>query len=75
LAKYGKKYKEGKFLQIKFPISILGILLSSSARYGPTLFTLSIAKCRGDVATLTRQRKGDVSRVGGSGSEGDRVLQ
>jgi hypothetical protein len=45
--------------------------LPMTSHYGAALFTLSIVKCYGHVATLIGRQRGDVSREGGRGSEGD----
>jgi hypothetical protein len=53
LVKY-EKYKEGKFVANHvFPIPVVGISFLVKNRYLSTLFTLSILKGYGDVATLT----------------------
>jgi hypothetical protein len=46
---------------------MLGFFLPKTSRYGATLFTLSIVKCYGDVATLTWPRKRDVFPEQGEG--------
>jgi hypothetical protein len=52
MAKYGK-CKAGKVVANHvFPVSNVGIFLPMTSRYCATLFTSSIVKCYGDVATV-----------------------